>query len=190
MLDRAEEGVRRARNGDGYIDDPQLFRPVMATSIIANNVQVSFVAFASGMTAGVLTLWVLLTNGISLGAVFGLYMSKGIGALLLAFVAPHGVLELIAICLSGAAGFWLAAAMLVPGARTRRRALIENGQRAIRLVAAAGMLLVVAGSIEGMISPIVWWPLEWKLAVSGLTALLLWLFVRLAPRRATAVPAP
>ena len=190
MLDRAEDGVRRAQNGDGYIPDPQLFRPVMATSIITNNVQVAIAAFAFGITAGVLTVWILLSNGVSLGAVFGLYASKGIGSLLLAFVAPHGVLELAAICIAGGAGFLLAAALIVPGTRTRRMALVENGQRAIRLVAGAATLLVAAGSIEGFVSPIEWWPIELKLIVSAMTVVALYVYLRLATGPATARPAP
>jgi uncharacterized membrane protein SpoIIM required for sporulation len=192
MLDRAEDGVRRAKNGDGYIDDPQLFRPVMATSIITNNVQVAIAAFAFGMTAGLLTVYLLVSNGISLGAVFGLYGSKGIASLLLAFVAPHGVLELTAICISGGAGFLLAAALLIPGERTRRRALVENGRRAIRLVTGAALLLLVAGTLEGMVSPIAWWPVEWKLVVSALTAILLYAYIRGgagAPAASTVRPA-
>jgi uncharacterized membrane protein SpoIIM required for sporulation/uncharacterized RDD family membrane protein YckC len=178
MLDRAEDGVRRAREGEGYIEDPQLFRPVMATSIIANNVQVAFAAFAMGITFGLGTLLVLVANGVSIGGVFGLYASKGIGTLLLAFVAPHGVLELTAICIAGGAGFLLAAAILVPGERTRGEALRENGRRAIRLIAASTLLLLVAGTLEGFVSPIEWWPLEGKLAVSGLTAVFLYVYLR------------
>lgn len=181
MLDRAEGGVRRAEEGTGYIEDPQIFRPVMASRIVTNNVQVAFAAFAFGISAGLLTAWVLLTNGISFGAVFGLYASKGIGALLLAFVAPHAVLELAAICISAGGGFLLAAGLLLPGDRTRRAALVENGGRAVRLVAGAALLLVVAGSIEGFVSPIPYWPLELKLVVSGLTAVALYLYLRLAP---------
>jgi uncharacterized membrane protein SpoIIM required for sporulation/uncharacterized RDD family membrane protein YckC len=173
MLDRAEEGVRSAREGRGYIKDPQIFRPVMATSIIANNVQVSFMAFAMGITAGIGTLLILVLNGVSLGGIMGLYASKGIARLLIAFVAPHGVLELTAVCIAGGAGFLLAAAILMPGRRTRRRALKENGGRAIRLVAAATVLLLVAGTLEGFVSPIETWPLSAKLAVSAATAVLL-----------------
>ena len=76
------------------------------------------------------------------------------------------------------AGFLLAAALLVPGARTRRRALAENSRRAIRLVAASTLLLLVAGTIEGLVSPIEWWPIEGKLAVSGTTFVLLVLYLR------------
>ena len=173
MLQRADEGVRRARNGEGYIRDPQLFRPVMASAVVANNVQVSFAAFAGGIAFGVITTILLLANGISLGAVTGLYVSKGIGTLLLAFVAPHGVLELFAICVAAGGGFLLAAALLLPGTRTRGAALAENGRRAARLLAGSTLLLLAAGTLEGLVSPIEWWPLEGKLAVSAMTLVLL-----------------
>ena len=178
MLRRADDGVRRARNGEGYIDDPQLLRPVMASSIVANNVQVSFAAFAGGVTGGLLTALLIVVNGISLGSVVGLYVSKGIGSLLLAFVAPHGVLELFAICVAGGAGFLVAAALLLPGARTRREALAKQSRRAIRLIGASTLLLLVAGLLEGLVSPIEWWPLEGKLAVSGTSLVLLVLYLR------------
>jgi uncharacterized membrane protein SpoIIM required for sporulation len=189
MLDRAEEGVRRAKEGSGYIPDPQLLRPMMASAIIANNVQVTFAVFALGVTAGLGSLLLLVLNGVSLGGVMGLYQSKGILALLLAFVAPHGVLELTAVCIGGGAGFLLAAALLLPGRRTRRRALVENSGRAIRLVAAATVLLLVAGTLEGFVSPIPWWPLSAKFAVSGATLVLLILYLS-AGRRMPNVLAP
>lgn len=177
MLDRAEAGVERAKKGTGYIEDPQLFRPVMASTIIANNVQVTFAAFAFGLTAGIGTLILLLTNGVSLGGVMGLYASKGIASLLIKFVAPHGVLELTAICIAGGAGLLLAAALVIPGERTRRRALVENGRRAIQLIGVSSLMLVVAGALEGFVSPIPSWSLGAKLAVSAATAVLLVLYL-------------
>lgn len=186
MLDRAEAGVERAKGGDGYIEDPQVFRPVMASSIIANNVQVTIAAFAFGVTAGIGTLLLLLFNGVSLGGIFGLYASKGILSLLLAFVAPHGVLELSAICIAGSAGFLIAGAMLVPGRRTRRRALAENSARAMRLIAASTLMLIFAGSLEGMVSPIPYWPLSLKLIVSSMTLVLLVAYLRGGAGRAPA----
>ena len=173
MLDRAEQGVRRAQLHQGYIPDPEVFRPVMASGIVANNVQVTFLVFAGGMTAGIWTILLLVLNGVSLGGIFGLYVSKGIGSLLLAFVAPHGVLELSAVCIAGGAGLLLAGAFILPGARTRRVALVENGRRAITLVAASSVMLVVAGTLEGFVSPIPSWPLGGKLAVSAATAVLM-----------------
>jgi uncharacterized membrane protein SpoIIM required for sporulation/uncharacterized RDD family membrane protein YckC len=178
MLDRAEAGVKRSADGTGYIEDPQVFRPVMASGIIRNNIQVTFVAFAAGITAGIGTALALVLNGVSLGGVVGLYQSKGILPLLLAFVAPHGVLELSAICIAGGGGFLIAAALLIPGRRTRRRALAENGRRAITLIAGSTIMLVVAGLLEGLVSPIPYWPIEWKLSVSAITALLLYAYLR------------
>lgn len=183
MLDRAQGGVKRAADGSGYIQDPQIFRPVMASTIVANNIQVTFFAFAAGITAGIGTTLLLVMNGISLGGVIGLYQSKGILPLLVAFVAPHGVLELTAICIAGGGGFLVAGALLIPGRRTRRRALAENGRRAIMLMAASTMLLIVAGSIEGLVSPIPYWPIQWKLSVSAVTAMLLYLYLRGGPAR-------
>ena len=188
MLDRAEDGVKRAAEGRGYISDPELFRPVMATSIIANNVQVTFGAFALGIGFGIGTVIVLVTNGVSIGGVFGLYAAKGIGRLLLAFVAPHGVLELTAICIAGGAGLLLAAGLLIPGARSRRDALRENARRAIRLIAGSTVLLLIAGTIEGFVSPIETWPLSWKLGVSAVTAVFLVIYL-MGGRRRRAAPA-
>ena len=77
MLQRADDGVRRARAGEGYIDDPQLLRPVMASSIVTNNVQVTFAVFAGGVTAGSLSVLMLVLNGISLGSVVGALCEQG-----------------------------------------------------------------------------------------------------------------
>jgi uncharacterized membrane protein SpoIIM required for sporulation/uncharacterized RDD family membrane protein YckC len=186
MLDRAEAGVKRAADGSGYIEDPQVYRPLMASGIIRNNIQVTFVAFAAGITAGIGTALALVLNGVSLGGVIGLYQSKGILSLLLAFVAPHGVLELTAICIAGGAGFLVAAAILIPGRRTRRRALAENGKRAVQLIAGSTLLLLIAGTLEGLISPIPYWPFEWKVGVAMITAVWLYFFLRPVPPRAIA----
>jgi uncharacterized membrane protein SpoIIM required for sporulation/uncharacterized RDD family membrane protein YckC len=179
MRARADEGVERARRGTGYIEDPGLFRPVMASSIVANNVQVTFGVFALGVTAGLGTTAMLVFNGVHIGGLFGLFASKGILSLLLAFVAPHGVLELSAIAIAGGAGLLLGGAVLVPGARTRADALVEDGRRAVRLIVVSTMLLVVAGTLEGMVSPIPHWPLSAKLAVAAVTAVALAFYLAL-----------
>ena len=181
MIDRAEQGVQWAREGKGYIPDPEVWRPVMASQIIANNVQVTFAAFAFGALAGLGTLFLLVTNGIFLGGVAGLYASKGIGTLLLAFVAPHGVLELTAIAIAGGAGLLLAKAIWMPGARSRREALVDEGRRAITLIACSTLFLIVAGVIEGLVSPRPDWPLGWKLGVAGATGVVMLSYL-LAPR--------
>ncbi len=187
MLARADSGVVKAKTGKGYIEDPQVLRPMMASRLVTNNVQVAFMAFAFGITAGIMTVWVLVMNGLSIGAAIGLYISKDIGHLIFGFIAPHGVFELSAIAIAGAAGLLLGAGMLIPGDRTRRAALAVNGRRAIRLVGGCAFLLIFAGAIEGFISPNATITQTAKFGVSAITAVLLVLYVfPWAPKEATA----
>ncbi|MEP6834857.1 MAG: stage II sporulation protein M [Gemmatimonas sp.] len=184
MMQRADSGVIRSKSGNNdYIQDPQVLRPLMASRIITNNVQVVFMSFALGITAGILTVWLLITNGISIGAVVGLYLSKGIGHLVFGFMAAHGVLELSAIVFAGGGGFLLAAGMIVPGERTRRLALVENGKRAVRLVTGSAFLLVFAGSLEGFVSPNANIPIEAKFAISAASAVMLALYLYKSPTK-------
>jgi uncharacterized membrane protein SpoIIM required for sporulation len=186
LIDRAESGAARARRGGGYLpeDEARLRGPVLASVIMSNNVQVTFLAFALGITAGIGTALSLVFNGVSaLGAPLGLYASRGIATQILAFVLPHGVLELSAICIAGGAGFLLAAALLLPGPRTRRDALVDEGRRAVKLIVASSLLLVVAGLLEGNVSPRVL-PLGAKAAVSlgTLVGMLAWVATPERPR--------
>lgn len=187
MLDRAEAGVGRARQDGGYIEVSEAMRPVISSAIIANNVQVTYVVFAMGLTAGIGTVFMLVVNGAAIGSAIGLYATKAIPTLILGFVAAHGVLELSAIVIAGAAGLIIASAFLLPGALTRREALVLRGRRAVRLIGGTTAMLVLAGLIEGMISAS-HWPVEAKALVSVSTALLLWLW--LSSGRVRARPGP
>lgn len=155
MIERAEQGLARGNTGADYLPNGEDEKgSVLSAFLMTNNIRVSLVAFAGGITAGVLTVYALVFNGIAaIGAGVGLYITKGIGGQILGFVAAHGVLELSAICLAGAAGFLLATGILVPGDRTRREALAENGVRSLHLVACVVIFLILAGVIEGNISP-------------------------------------
>jgi len=179
MVERARDGVERAKKHEGYIPDFGALRPLQASAIMTNNVTVTYVVFAGGIAAGLGTVWALVSNGIQLGGVMGLYQHNGILPLILAFVVPHGVLELSAIAIAGGGGLLIASALLLPGAMTRREALVVRGRRAIRLIAGSTVLLVVAGTLEGFVSPIPWWTLNQKLLVSALTAVALVLFINL-----------
>jgi len=195
MIERADEGLRRGNTGADYLpngDDEK--GSVLSAFLMTNNIRVSLVAFAGGITAGVLTIYALVFNGIAaLGAGVGLYITKGIGGQILGFVAAHGVLELSAICLAGAAGLLLATAMLVPGDRTRRDALALNGARSLHLVACVVIFLVLAGIIEGNISPSKL-PDSAKYATAVLTAIGMVWYLSLGRERAaseaTTLPAP
>jgi uncharacterized membrane protein SpoIIM required for sporulation/uncharacterized RDD family membrane protein YckC len=172
MLSRANTGAEREKRGEGYVTISEMERPVMASAIISNNVQVTYVTFAMGITAGIGTVFLLVMNGVSIGAAVGLFASRHIAHLILAFIAPHGVLELSAICIAAGGGLLIAQGILIPGARTRREAIVENGKRAIALIACSTLLLICAGTLEGLVSPRVM-PMAWKLAISATTAVAL-----------------
>jgi hypothetical protein len=95
------------------------------------------------------------------------------------FVIAHTVFELSAICISAGAGFLIAKAILLPGAITRREALVLNGRRALRLLAAAALFLLFAGAIEGLISPRADLPFAFKAGVAGFSAVVMTLYIML-----------
>ena len=72
--------------------------------------------------------------------------------MLLAWILGHGLLELFAIWVAGAAGFLLGRSVVAPGDMLRSDALVVSGRRAVRMVGGAAILLVVAGLIEGFVS--------------------------------------
>src|SRR6185437_10208306 len=144
----------------------------MATLIFTNNIQVSFLAFSGGVLCGLGTVFVLVSNGLSLGAVLGAAQFYGVAPLLWSFISPHGYLELTCIIIAGAAGLMLGDALLWPGLLLRREALARAARRAIELVLGAAPVLVVAGLIEGFISPSDL-PVPVKLLIGPLTGMCL-----------------
>src|SRR3989441_183058 len=167
---------------------PDQYRPIVGPLIIVNNVRVAVVAFAGGLTAGVLTLYVLIGNGALLGTIFAVVQGYGMTGGLLAFTAAHGPLEMSAIVLSGGAGLRLAWAILRPGERSRRDALRLAGAQAVRVMLLVTPALGVAGILEGFLSPSNA-PLGLKI-MAGFTAFgLLWGYVVFAGRGAATTTA-
>ena len=189
MLARAENTPQ----GDidaAYLDVPSGAMPMLASGVMTNNLGVAFTLFASGILAGAGSAAVLVLNGVFLGAAFGLYANQQVLAVILAFVTPHGVMELTAICLAGAAGLMLGSAVLAPGRRTRRAALVERGGAALSVLGGSAALLVVAGVVEGFYSPSSL-PAAAKYAFGAASAALLALYFAVAGRTSpTAAPAP
>jgi uncharacterized membrane protein SpoIIM required for sporulation/uncharacterized RDD family membrane protein YckC len=153
LLDRAEDAAEKEARGEGYVEETEILMAPMATSLVAHNVQVAFYTFAGGLLVGIGTVLSLLTNGIMLGSVIGAFANEGQTVHLLEFIAPHGVIELTAICIAGAAGLWLGAGILLPGRRTRREVLVTHGREAAALILGVAIMLLIAGFIEGFISP-------------------------------------
>lgn len=147
-----------------------------STIVLTNNIRVTLLAFALGITGGLGTAWLVGYNGLLLGGLTGLAISAGNGGLLAAAVLAHGILELTCIVVGAGAGFSLARAMLRPGLATRRDAIRTEAQPALAIAAATAPWLVLAGLVEGFVSRVGLGPLPTTLVGVTLGALFWGLF--------------
>jgi Uncharacterized membrane protein len=154
-----------------------------SSQILTNNIQVTFNAFALGAIFGVGTLYLMAFNGALLGAIFALVYKtdSAFGFDFLSFVIGHGVIELSCIFIAGGAGMMIGYALLAPGDLTRADALKARGLEAVILIAGCVPVLVIAGIIEGFISPAPINPII-KFSVGILTGLALYTYLLLAGR--------
>lgn len=151
-------------------------KPLAASGIMTNNLAVCFTTFAMGITAGIGTIYMMFTNGLLIGVIGAATWQAGMALQLWSFVAAHGALELPAIFISGGAGLEIARGMLFPGLLPRRESLALAGGRAARLMIGIIPMLVVAGVIEGFVSPSgLATPLKFLLSAVLLTALITYL---------------
>lgn len=125
---------------------------VFGASLYVHNIQVAFLAFSLGALTVVGAYWILFYNGIILGAVAALYVLDGVQIFFLAWVGPHGALELPAIVFAGAAGLVAGRALYLPGNLTRQASLRQAMPNIVRLLLGTCLILVVAGLVEGSFS--------------------------------------
>ena len=121
---------------------------------IWNNVRIGFQTFAGGLAAGVGSAYFLGANGVIIGAVAGYLTQVGYTETFWSFVAGHSSLELLAIVLSGAAGFKLGMAVIAPGNRSRKAALMAAARPAVRIMYGAAIMFFAAAFVEAFWSPI------------------------------------
>jgi uncharacterized membrane protein SpoIIM required for sporulation len=135
---------------------------------IKNNIGISFQCFASGLLAGVGSLFYLAFNGALGGAVAGYLTLRGMGSTFYSFVVTHAAFELTAIVLSGAAGLRLGHALLVPRRNTRTQSLVDAARESIVIVYGVIVMLLIAAAIEAFWSSQRWMPLPIKYSVAAL----------------------
>jgi uncharacterized membrane protein SpoIIM required for sporulation len=128
-------------------------RSAASAFILTNNIQVMFFALAGGMSAGLYTGWILISNGLHLGAIFGLLQPHGLALGLGEFVLAHGFIELSVIFLAGGCGLYIGDGLLRPGIYSRQAVVGRRVRLAGQAIIACIPLLVLAGLIEGFISP-------------------------------------
>jgi uncharacterized membrane protein SpoIIM required for sporulation len=128
--------------------------PLMSSYIMVNNITLSLKAFVLGITLGIGTIYVLFFNGAVLGTLTALIYIYGNPMKYWSLILPHGIIELTAIFISGAAGLIIAKSLLMPGEYSRQHALINGAKQSISLIIGVIFMLVISGIIEGFFTPL------------------------------------
>jgi uncharacterized membrane protein SpoIIM required for sporulation len=158
-------------------EGPASMLGAFATFLFTHNARIGILCFALGFAGGLPVLFLLFSNGLTLGAMAALYQSRGMGGEFWAWILPHGVTELGAVCVCGAAGLVLGTALAFPGRHTRLRNLALRGRRASLLVIGAVAMFLVAGLIEGIFRQTVHAvAARWLVAVVSLAAWTVYFF--------------
>jgi uncharacterized membrane protein SpoIIM required for sporulation len=162
--------------------DGQVDSSLMSAAIMTNNIKVAFLAFAGGVTFGLLTVYMLVYNGIIVGALAAVFWHQGMSYEFWAYIVPHGMIELTAIFIAGGAGLLMGYKLFVPGRFTRGYQLKQQAKRSVQLLLGTVPLFVIAGIIEGFITPAAI-PLLAKYMVAFLTVIGLILYMTIGKLR-------
>ncbi|PZO05937.1 MAG: hypothetical protein DCF28_02660 [Alphaproteobacteria bacterium] len=139
------ETLRATLAGEGSSDGLSAF----ATFLFTHNAKVAILAFALGFALCIPTGLLLLYNGATIGAFVTLFASRGLGFEVGGWLLIHGVTELLAVVLAGAAGLRIGWAIAFPGVRDRLDAAAAAGRTAATVIAGVVVMLFVAGLLEG-----------------------------------------
>jgi uncharacterized membrane protein SpoIIM required for sporulation len=174
------ERVEKIESGDERIDNLRKATEFGAF-LYTHNIQVSFLTFALGALTFAGALLMLFYNGVLLGAVAAQYLLDGAGTFFVAWVGPHGALEIPSIVFAGAAGLIAGRALLFPGDQGRPAALRASFPAVFRMLCACAILLVFAGLIEGSFSQLsaraVPYAIKIAVACALFAAMNAWLFL-------------
>jgi len=155
-----------------------------AAMVWTNNAWIAALCVGTGIT-GIAPAYVLFTNAVGVGSAGGLMASHGRLDVFLQLIAPHGLLELTAVFVAGAAGLRLFWTLVDPGPRTRGRALAQEGRALFTVALGLVGVLAVSGLVEGFVTgSSLPWPV--KVAVGVVVLAAFWAYVLVLGRRAVA----
>jgi uncharacterized membrane protein SpoIIM required for sporulation len=126
-----------------------------AMFLFQHNARIGIAAFAVGFAGAVPTALLVFSNGLVLGAFAALYAGRGLGVEFWAWLLPHGVTELTAVALCGAAGIAIGQALVFPGREQRLAALARRGREAGVVALGAVVLFFAAALVEGIFRQLV-----------------------------------
>jgi uncharacterized membrane protein SpoIIM required for sporulation len=159
----------------------------MFIRIAFNNIRVSFLTFIGGFTMGILTLYLLWSNGIMLGSFQYMFFANGLGVKSVLVIWIHGTIEISSIIIGGAAGFILANGVLFPGTYTRIESFKRNAKDAAKILICLIPFFIAAAFLESYITHLMSGTFdtthsgmpEWAsvLILLGSLALIIWYFI-------------
>ena len=124
----------------------------MFLGITLNNVMVSFRVFAMGMLTSFGTAYILLANGIMVGAFQTFMFQHGVGWESVLAIWLHGTIEMSSIVVAGAGGLALGNAWLFPGTFRRWESFRRGARRGLKIVVGTVPLFIIAGFIESFVT--------------------------------------
>ncbi|MBL8266125.1 stage II sporulation protein M [Steroidobacter sp.] len=151
---------------------------------IRHNIGLAFQCFASGLLAGLGSLFFLAYNGAFFGALAGYLTQRGFGETFYSFVVTHAAFELTAIVLAGAAGLRIGHSLLAPGRLTRRQALVAASRESVVIIYGVTALLLIAAAVEAFWSSARWIPPLMKYGVAAICWISVLAYLTLQGRRA------
>lgn len=141
----ATESLRQAL----YVGENQGGLSIFATFLFTHNARVALFAFALGFAFCAPTIFLLAWNGCVLGAFWALYAGRGLALEFGGWLSIHGVTEIFAIAIAGAAGIRIGWAIAHPGDKTRLTAAAEASRTAGIALGGVVIMLFIAGLLEG-----------------------------------------
>ncbi len=155
-------------------------KAIFSSQLMTHNTRVAIFVLAMGITWGIGSVILLFYNGVILGAVSLDYVAAGETEFLLAWLLPHGAIEIPAILLAGQAGLLLARAIIGSGDHVNLKMRLRNvSGDLVTLIAGVGIMLIWAGLIESFLSqyhePVL--PYSFKIAFGATELVLLICFL-------------
>ncbi|MBI1210362.1 MAG: stage II sporulation protein M [Alphaproteobacteria bacterium] len=158
---------------------------VFATFLFTHNAQIALFAFALGFAFCVPSALLLAYQGCMLGAMIALFASHGLGYEFTGWIFIHGVTELFAVTLAGAAGLRIGWSIAFPGVLTRVAAAERAGRQGAIVMLGVVVMLFFAGLLEGVARQVITSDvIRWSVAIGTGTA---WALYFYSPRGHEAV---
>jgi uncharacterized membrane protein SpoIIM required for sporulation len=164
---------------DYYSENPAAS---FAGAVWTNNAWISAQAVALGIT-GIWVPMILFSNAQAVGIAAGIFAAVGKQDVFFSYILPHGLMELTAVFIAGAAGLRIFWAMVSPGPRTRGRAVADEGRSLITVALGLVLVLFISGLVEGFVTPSPL-PVWAKISIGAAVLAAYWIYVLVWGRRA------